>query len=414
MTDTFFQVISVQEFFSLSRSFNQVQQTETVDILQSIGRVLAQEIVSAENLPPFSRSSMDGYAVQAKDTFGASETNPCYLQMVGEISIGAWPDLEIKTGECAEIVTGAKLPRGSDSVVMIERTQAISDTDIEIRKAVVPGENVLLRGEDCQKDEVVLSFGHRIRPQEVGLMAALGYPTCSVYQKPKVGIISSGNELVSIDQNPDLGQIRDVNSYTLCSYVELSGGISRLYGIIPDEIDSLTKCLEKARQECDLVLLSGGSSVGTKDLTVKAIERFPESKILAHGVSLSPGKPTLLSSIKDTPVIGLPGQVASAQIVMYILIVPLIRYLSGQKKGFPSYPRPSFPARLDRNIASKQGREDYIRVKIINQEKNGLLAQPIQGKSGLLKSLLQADGLIRIPAEDEGLKANTMVDVLMI
>ncbi|MBT8763328.1 molybdopterin molybdotransferase MoeA [Desulfohalobiaceae bacterium Ax17] len=408
----FFQVISVKEFISKLKDFSPVGTVE-LPLTQAFGRVLAQDIVAREDLPLVHRSCMDGYALMAKDSFGASESNPAYLEVVGEVEIEKIPDFTLGPGQCARIVTGGTLPDGADSVIMIEHTQDLGAGTIEIRKSVAPHENVMLKGEDFQVHDLALSSGTCIDFKQVGILAALGVASVRVYQRVKVGIISTGDELVPVHKVPEPGQVRDVNSYTLAQLVDKAGGEFKLYGIVQDELQDITSALETATQENDVVLISGGSSIGTRDLTVQALESIKGVEILAHGVAISPGKPTILARKENKAIWGLPGQVASAQVVMLVLTLPFMRHLAGQKNAFAAEDRVHVQAELARNIASKYGREDYVRVKLDNTD-GKLKAIPILGKSGLLKTIVQADGLLKIPDNLEGLEKGTEVLVWKI
>lgn len=409
MRKEFFNVVSVEDFFARFTDFERIAETEELGLFDAYQRVLAEDVFSPEDLPPFARATMDGYAVRAKDTFGASEFNPVYLKKVGVVEIGRMPDFEIDAEECSEIVTGAPLPKGADSVVMVEYTDVLGD-EIEVKRSVAPGENVILKAEDCAKGEILIKKGTRLRPQDIGILAAVGIPYVKVFKKPKVGIISTGDELVEITKTPELGKIRDVNTYTLWSLCLKSYTDPVTYGIVRDHTSELKEAISKALNECDVVLISGGSSIGVRDLTIEAIESL-KGKILIHGISISPGKPTILAKIDKRPVIGLPGQVASAQIVMFVLVVPFLRYLSGERAIFDK-PSCYVEATMSRNVASKQGREDYIRVKLKRKEESWT-AEPILGKSGLLKTLLEADGLVKIPSEKEGVYKDEKVKVFL-
>ncbi len=410
MKKDFFQVISTSQFLERLKEFSPINEKERLFILNAYQRVLAEDLVSPEPLPPFDRSTMDGYAVIAKDTFGASESNPVYLKRVGEVEIGKVPDFEITPEECAEVVTGSFLPKGTDGVVMVEHTEAIGD-EIEIRKSVAPGENIVIKGEDCQKGEKVLSSGIRLRSQDIGILAALGIKYVSVYKKPKVAIISTGDELVDISEPIILGKIRDVNTYTLFTLALKSYAEPVVFGIVPDRLELLEETIAKALNTCDVVIISGGSSVGTRDLTTEVIENCLKGRILVHGVAISPGKPTILADINGKPVLGLPGQVTSAQVVMHVLVCPFLKYISGEVNVFNNI-KPYIMAKLNKNIPSKQGREDWIRVKIktIGDE---IEAEPVFGKSGLLKTLLEADGMVCIPSDSEGMDKGQEVKVYL-
>jgi molybdopterin molybdotransferase len=406
----FFKVTDLDQVFRHIPEFNKVGK-ETVELEKSIGRVLFSDVVCEENLPPFHRSIVDGYAVKASSTFGASESNPGYFAIKGEITMGSAPTFSVGVGEAAYIPTGAMLPEGSDSVMMIEHTGRLDDTTLEVYKSVAPGQNVIEAGEDFKKNEVVLRKGTRIRPQECGLLAAFGIHRVSVYRKPVVGIISTGDEVVSIDEVPCFGQIRDINSYTLSGLVEKAGGTPISFGIVKDDHDLLyDRCLT-AIPQCDMLFLSGGSSVGTRDMTVQILSELPDSCVLIHGISISPGKPTILSKALAKSCWGLPGHVVSAMIVFSVVVRPFLEYIAGisteTRKGF------HFSAKLTRNIPSAQGRTDFIRVRL--EKRNGFIwAEPILGKSGLINTMVKADGIIQIPLNTEGLDEGSDVDVLLV
>lgn len=409
----FFEIISRVEFETLLKSFTAVE-TETVSIADAFGLVLGENIVSPEDLPPANRSCMDGYAVNARDAFGATEGNPAYLECSATLKVDENPDFELQPGECAGIPTGGTLPDGADAVVMVEHTQELGAGTIEIRKSSAPGEHTMLKGEDTAKGDIIFQAGHKVRFQDVGLLAALGIKDVSIHRKPRVGIISTGDELVEIDSPQKVGTIRDVNSHTLRCLVNESGAEAVNYGIVRDELDKLESTLAKAVAENDLVLLSGGSSVGMRDLTVQAIESMQDSEILAHGVAISPGKPTILGRAGSKPVMGLPGQVTSVQVVMLSLVVPFLRHLMGQEDAFSGAERMLVQAELGRNTVSKPGREDYVRMKLTYRDGEQPLADPVYGKSGLLKTMIQADGLMIIPADTEGFYAGNMVNIWKI
>jgi len=385
----FFKVTDLPKVLQHAPLFKRVA-TEEVPLNQATERILAADIVPDIDLPDFSKSTMDGYAVRASSTFGATESNPAYLNIVGSVAMGETPDFSIGSSQAARISTGGMLPGGSDSVVMIEHSELLDDTSIEVYRSVAPGQNILEQGEDIQKDVPLLSSGQRLRPQETGLLAALGHRTVCVYKKPAVGIISTGDEVVPVDAKPAPGQIRDINTYTLSGLVSNAGAIPMLYGIVKDDVDDLFEKCHLAHSQADMVLISGGSSVGTRDFTVEVISAMSDSRILVHGISISPGKPTILAESQNKSIWGLPGHVS----------------LEDKK-------RIKLPAILNRNISSAQGRTDFTRVRLIH--KNGVLyAEPILGKSGLIHTMLQADGLIEIGVNTEGLDKGTRVDVMLL
>lgn len=417
MNHGFFTIISREEFVGLLKGFSPLA-PETKSLTRASGRVLADDIIAKHDWPLLDRSCMDGFAVNARDIFGATESNPGYLECVVALPIDKMPEIELNPGECARIATGGVLPNGADSVVMVEHTQTMeANTDmgtIEIRKSAAPGENVMQRGEDAKNGAVALAAGTIIRPQEIGLAAALGFEEISLCRRPRVGILSTGDELIEIEETPKPGQVRDVNSLTIAALVKQANGKPTRYGIIKDDLESLSRALKKAIEDNDMVLLSGGSSIGIRDLTVQAIESMKDAEILAHGVALSPGKPTILGRVAEKPVLGLPGQVTSALVVMHVLILPLIRHLQGDDRGFTAMNRTKRKAELARNVASKPGREDYIRIRLEERDGQLPLAHPVLGKSGLLRTIVQAQGLAAIPADSEGLYQGEMIDVWII
>ena len=381
------------------------------------GRVLAEDIVAREDLPQYSRACMDGYAVRAADICGASEQNPAYLHCAGQVRIDSPAEFSVQTGQCAGIVTGGCLPEGADAVVMVEQTLDMGADCIEIRKAAPPRDNVMLRGEDARTGAVALPAGTVLRPQEIGLLAALGITQAPVFRRPRVTIISTGDELVPPQAQPRPAQVRDVNSAALAALTRQAGGVPHCAGIVPDTLDALDAALRAALPEADVVLLSGGSSVGVRDFTLAALRGLPDTEIFCHGAALSPGKPLILARAGQTHIWGLPGQVTSAQVVMLVLGQPFLRSLQGRQAAFDRSRWPALPAVLARNVASRQGREDFVRVRLEMPEPadraGALRAVPVTGKSGLLRTMLLAQGLIHIPAAREGLEAGTEVSVLL-
>jgi molybdopterin molybdotransferase len=417
MEHGFFTIISRSEFETLLRGFKPLG-PETAGLAEAAGRVLAHGLVAPHDWPLLDRSCMDGFAVNARDVFGAGESNPGYLECVAALPIDKLPDTSLMPGECARIATGGVLPEGADAVVMVEHTQAMQDETvggtIEIRKSVAPGENVMQRGEDARKDAEALAAGTILRPQEIGLAAALGFEQLSLRKRPRVGILSTGDELIEVGRTPKPGQVRDVNTHTVAALVEQAGGVAEPYGIVKDDLDSLSRALERAVSENDAVLLSGGSSIGVRDLTVRAVESMEDANVLAHGVAISPGKPTILGRVGSKPVLGLPGQVTSALVVVHVLVLPLIRHLMGDAEAFSPARRCLRKAELARNVASKPGREDYVRIRLEERDGQPPLAHPVLGKSGLLRTMVQAHGLAVIPAESEGLYASELIDIWIV
>lgn len=452
----FFKVKTLKEVISLVSEFQSLD-VETVDILEAYSRVLAKDIYSDQDIPGFKRATMDGYAVSSASTFGASESNPAWLEIIGSIAIGDVPDFSMESGQAAKISTGGMLPKGADSVVMVEYTETVGNITIEdiattsgysptleVYKSVAPLQNVIDKNEDFKKGAKILEAGTVIRPQEVGLAAALGICRLPVYKIPKIGIISTGDEIVPIEQTPPFGKIRDINSYTLAGLIIESGAQPVQYGIVKDNEESLYKTCSKAIAETDMVIISGGSSVGTRDFTVNVLSSLKDTEILVHGISISPGKPTILAKSGSThakPIWGLPGHVVSAMVVFKVVVAPFLNKIRGfsvydidsenkeaASRTSASLENIKIPAVLARNIASAQGRTDFIRVKLVrkfdlnskdrnaenssSKDKNELFAEPIIGKSGLIRTMIMADGLLEIGENVEGLEKGEMVDVI--
>jgi len=405
----FFNVKTLEEVFSLVREFPTME-IETIDVGDVCSRILASDLIAPKDMPGFRRATMDGYAVQSASSFGASESSPAWLEIVGTVPMGDVPDFSLARGEAARISTGGMLPRGADSVVMVEHTEAVDDESVEIYKSVAPLQNVIDASEDFAQNHVVLESGTFIRPQEAGLAAGLGFSELSVYKRPKVGIISSGDEIIPITQEPGPGKIRDINSYTLAGFVEQAHALPIRYGIVKDDPLALKKTCEKALEETDMVLISGGSSVGTRDYTLDVLSSLPDTQVLVHGMSISPGKPTILARSGNKPVWGLPGQVVSAMVVLKIVVIPFLHQLRGYEKPVKQI---RIPARLTRNVSSAQGRRDFLRV-ILENENNQMLARPVLGKSGLIRTMIHADGLLEIGENVEGLEKDTMVDIILL
>ena len=413
MEHGFLTIISRQQFQELLRGFAPLE-TETVGLDHVVGRVLARDLEAGHDWPLENRSCMDGFAVRTRDLFGATETNPGYLECTATLTVDQTPDFTLASGDCARIATGGVLPQGADGVVMVEHTGEMGGTTVEFRKSVAPWEHVMHRGEDAEAGKTLLAAGTVFRPQEMGLCAALGVLDIPVGRVPRVGILSTGDELIKVTETPRPGQVRDVNSHTLAALAALAGAAPTKYGIVPDDMDSLAKGLDLAIAENDVVLLSGGSSIGVRDLTIELLEHRPDTELLAHGVAMAPGKPTILARTGNKPILGLPGQVTSALVVVHVLVLPLLRHLQGDPLAFAPDRRPMRQARLARNVASKPGREDYVRVRLEPAAKGGLEAIPVLGKSGLLRTMVTSHGLMTIPADSEGLYAGSMVDVWLV
>jgi molybdopterin molybdotransferase len=399
---------------------------EVIEPSEALGRVLVADVRAPHPLPEFARSTVDGYAVQAHDTFGVSEALPGYLYIIGEVPMGDTPAFVIATGKCASIHTGGMLPEGADAVVMLEHSQTIhrggrvpvSDNEIEILRAVAEGENVILVGEDVAEDHIVLRAGTRVRPAEIGGCMALGIAKLRVAAIPRIGIISSGDEVVPPDQSPRAGQVRDVNSYSLAAMVKEAGGEPVLYGIVPDNLKAMKAMAVKALTECEAVVITAGSSASARDVTEEAITSLGAPGVLVHGVNVRPGKPTILAVCNGKAVIGLPGNPVSALVIGGLFVVPVIEKLLGLNLVHPS---PSVLAKMEVNVASQAGREDWVAVILHPASPESMpkrevvwLAEPIFGKSNLIFSLAAADGLVRIPPDATGVSTGETVEVVLI
>lgn len=396
----FLKVVKYEEAIEkLGRHFP-VRRIETLELMAASGKILAQEITGPEDLPAFDRSTVDGYALKAEDSFGSSETLPAYLEYRGEVKMGEAAAIDLTRGQCAWIPTGGMMPPGADAAVMVEYTERLGDDTVLIYRPVGPGENVMLKGEDIRAGQDLLKPGKVIRPQDIGFMASLGIDRAQVYSPYRIGIISTGDEILPIQFTPGAGQVRDVNSHALAAAVNSCGSIAATYPIVEDEFGMLQEAVRQALDENDVLLLSGGSSVGIMDVTVDVLLSFPGAELLFHGLAVKPGKPTLAVKIKEQMVIGLPGHPVSALMMFNIICSPFLKAGSEQE----------LRVKLTQNIASQPGRDDFIPVVIARDGTGQLSARPLLGKSGLMSILSLADAYIHIPYEQQGLLADSIVN----
>jgi molybdopterin molybdotransferase len=402
----FFQVKTSKEVFKIIETFPSLSK-ERVPLHEGLNRVPAEDVLSPEDLPHFPRATMDGYALRARDTFGASEAVPALVTLSGEIAMGQEVRTPMEAGHCFRIATGGMLPPGADAVAMVEHSQILDQQTIEIYKPVSPLDYVIQVGEDIKKGETVLPAGRPLRPQDLGLLAGLGILEILVYRRPKAAIISTGDEVVPIEEKPGPGFIRDINAVTLQALTAQAGAVPEFLGRTKDHFIDLKAQCQKGLDRADVILISGGSSVGARDFTLEVIHSFPGSEILAHGISISPGKPTILARIEDKILWGLPGHTVSAMVIFSLFVRPCLNRLEGKKPGRQI---PRVTARLTRNIASAQGREDYVRVSLAEGEA-GWEAVPVLGKSGLISTMVRADGIIKIDQNCEGLEKGEWVEV---
>lgn len=388
----------------LAQSFRPTLATETVPLDEAIGRVAAHDILAKEAVPAFDRSTKDGYAVRARDTFGASEAVPAPLTLAGEVLMGEEALGSLAPGTCRLMPTGGMLPPGADAVVMIEHTDELSAGDVLVLKEVAAGENVVRRGEDVDQADVLVPAGKRIRPQEAGLLASQGLVQVPVLERIQVGILSTGNEIVPADAVPGPGEIRDVNSYILRGEVRATGAQDNFYGIARDDYDALRKMVERALAENHMVLISGGSSVGTRDYCLQVLKDLTDRDPLFHGIPLKPGKPALGAAVDGKVLLGLPGHPVSARTVFDILGKPLLRTPAENRFAC------TLTARLARNVAAETGRDDHIKVRV-RQEHGEYVVDPLIGLSGIVSLLTEGDGEIIVPAGTEGFAQDTQVTV---
>jgi len=406
----FFQVQTIEQVWGRMAEVGPLP-SETVPLEEAAGRTLAEDFASPTDLPGFARSTMDGYAVRARDTFGASEAQAGYLALRGEVVMGRVPDFVLETGHCARIGTGGMLPEGADAVVMVEHTREADRQTIEITRSVAPGANVMGPADDAAAGQVLLPAGQELRPQDVGLLAALGAGQPRVVRRPRAGILSTGDEVVPVDRAPGPGQVRDVNAHVLAAQVRAAGGEAIHLGLCPDDPGRLRAAVDRSLAEADLTLLSGGSSVGSRDLTAEIFMAVPGAELLVHGVSVAPGKPFIWVRAGEHHLLGMPGQVASCLVAFHLFVEPLFeRRLGRPATAFTRFGR--FDARLTRNVAAEAGRELYQRVRVLRTGSEWL-AEPVAGRSGLLRSLVQGHGLVRVPLGHEGLEQGDRVEVLL-
>lgn len=384
--------------------------SEKLKIEDCLRRITAEDIISPEDLPQFSRSTVDGYAINSLDSYGASENLPAYLNVKYEVPMGSVPDFEVHKLECAKIPTGGMLPPGTDAVVMLEHTQFISHDMIEVIKPVASGENVVQRGEDFKCNEIIIPKGFSLRPQDIGSLAAVGIADILVFRRPIVSIISTGDEIISHDMPISFGQIRDINSLTLAGWVNDLGGIALRKGIFRDDYNLIKDALTKSINDSDIVLISGGTSAGAKDMVSTIINDIGKPGVLFHGVSMKPGKPLIGGVIDNKPILGLPGHPVAVEVCFSIFIKPILEQLSGLSRKSPF--EKIVTARLSKSVPSIAGREDHIRVNL--EKKDGeIIAHPIFGKSGLISLLVKADGRAVIPSNMTGLNAGDEIVVTL-
>jgi molybdopterin molybdotransferase len=383
-----------------------------VATVRARSRVLAEDLFSQVNLPHFHRAAMDGYAVKAKDTFGASQSLPAYLKLAGVVEMGKEATQALNKGEAMRISTGGMMPPDADAVVMVEYTDETDGGLVEFHRAVSPGQNVIQIGDDIKKGEPVFSQGRRLRGHDLGALTGVGIASITVYRRPRVALISTGDEIVDAEIDPQPGQVRNINQHSLAGLIEEAGGELKDWGVIRDDRAQLTEAIGAALDWADAVLLSGGSSMGAKDIALETILSFPDSQFIFHGISIAPGKPTIFAKACGKPILGLPGYPVSALVIFDLFGAPMLRRLGGESRDALQRFSHTVRAKLKTNIASQIGREDYVRV-VMEGEGASVVATPLPSKSGAIFTLVKADGMVRIGMNQDGLEQGEEVDVIL-
>ncbi|MCU0628881.1 MAG: molybdopterin molybdotransferase MoeA [Methanoregulaceae archaeon] len=397
----FLTTVSVEDAVRTARSLAVPLPPEEIPLSSVSGRILAADIRADIDIPGFNRSSVDGYAVRSRDTAGASESLPALLRLTGRVAMGEAGYRNLLPDNCFYVPTGGAVPEGADAMVMVEYTESIGE-DILVKKPAAHGDNIVLQGEDFKAGSVILLAGTLLSPREIAALAATGKTTVPVVTRPRVGVISTGNELIPVGDVPRGNQVRDINSWMCGAFLKEKGCIPEYYGITGDDRAHLRGVLHKALSFCDAVLISGGSSKDDRDMTADLIRESGE--VLVHGIALAPGKPTIIGRANGIPVIGLPGHPASAFVVLLVIARPLLYRMTGQNDQELLTMR----LVLGENIPSTRGREDYVRVCIREGK-----VYPEFGKSGLVNTLIRSDGLVKVPSGMEGLEEGDIVEVIL-
>ena len=379
-----------------------VEQREKVGIEELAGRVLAEDVQANIFVPPFDRAAMDGYAVKAEDTYGATSTKPKVLRLVGVLSAGKRTDKVVGKGECVEVATGSPIPAGADAVVMLEFTEKVGE-EVHVFKPVYPGANISPVGEDIRRGEIVLKDGEFLTPAKIGVLASLGRREAYVYRKPRIAVVPTGTEVKEPGSRLGEGEIYDVNSYTLISVLSQNGAIPVRFPPAPDVFDELGKLVKILVKEYDMVVFSGGSSVGEYDLLAQVVEKF--GRILFHGVQIKPGKPTLFGLVDGKPIFGMPGYPTSCLSNAYLLLIPAVRKMA----RLPPKPRKVVKAKISQRVVLGSGRAQFLTVKI-----EGDKAIPVFKESGAITSMANADGYIFLPTNLDVLEAGEEVEVTLL
>ncbi len=405
----FFNVVESEKAYEFISSLKCVEGSEVLDVRKSISRISAEDVIAGEDLPGFDRSTVDGYAVRSSDVFGASVSTPAMLKVVGEIKIDEEYEGILGEDEALKVPTGGKLPSGADAVVMVEDTREAGEY-IEVFKPVAPGQNVMRKDEDVAKGSVILRKGERINVGHVALLLNLGIVSVKLKRRVRVGVISTGDEVIEPEMERTFPHVRDSNTHSLKSFLERLGYEVKRYGISHDDFEELRSFMVRSFEENDVTVSAGGSSVGVRDFTVDAINSIGKPGVLIHGVLVSPGKPTIFGLVNDHPFVGLPGHPSSFTLSAFTFLVPLLKKLSGETEWML---KPTGKFRITDNVFSRQGRETFIWSKRI-YENGEILVKPLMFKSGMISPAARADGFIRIPAGVEGYYEGDFVEFYSI
>ncbi len=398
-----------QVFIKLEEHFKHITwPAENVRIRNVVGRYLARPLFSDTDMPQFRRSVVDGYAVKASDTFGVSDSMPVFLDVTGAVDMGAAYEGAVEAGKAVYVPTGGMVPEGADAIVMVEYAEKLNEATIAVYKPAAPGNGIMNMGDDFKKDTEIYKTGKRIFTKDIGMLAATGNSIISVFKKPVVSVISTGDEIIDITQAPAIGQIRDINTYALAAMCEELGLIVNETHIVKDDFENFRKAVEEQIATSDIVLVSGSSSAGIKDMTAAVLDHIEKGSVFTHGIAIKPGKPTVIASVCGKPVFGLPGHPVSAIVVFSIIVERFIksRYFRTDVGGRGTL------GKMTTNVHGGVGRETYQFVRL-KREAGEYAAVPIFAKSGAISQLMQADGYVRIPSLKEGLKEGEVVEIVL-
>ena len=395
----FFKIITLNEAMDQVMTIANTQglESERVSLLSSHGRVCNENVYSKVDIPSFDRSTVDGYAVKVKDLAGATDSIPAMLILKGDSIMGEATCDVIESGQAMYVPTGGMLPEGADGMVMIEHTEKISEDMVLIYHPVAFGENIIYCGDDLKREQLILSHGKRVSAYDMGLLAGAGIGELFVYKKIRVAVLSTGDEIIDCNGPMSLGQIRDINGYSLAGAITALGGEVVFKDIVKDDMTALRESVNKALEMADVIILSGGSAVGTRDFTQRVIESFEGGKILVHGISIKPGKPTIVGRVQDKMIFGLPGHPTASALVFEVLVRPYMEKLSRHEAKAME-----IVAKVTESVHSSPGRDTFIMVTLFKAQE-GWMAKPILGKSGLISLMAGASGYIHIKSDQEGL-----------